>query len=540
MKLMVKRAAGGSCLRLLLVPVLLLGPLLAAEGADTTDAPVAKPLRAADLYVPGQLVVKIRPGRQIAQLADLNAGFLVQSAEAVFPGATSDLRYVYRLQVGAGTDLWHMAIQYARHPDVAYAEPNMRGWLAARPSDPLLPSQYNLHNVGQTGGARDADVDAAETLLFYLDNPPIYDPVLAMLDTGVELDHPDLVGHLLGGIDFLDDDDDPSDTDGHGTGTASIVGAQLDNAEGIAGLCPNCTIRPVRVGSWVVHFGSVEVAEGIVYAADPTRGAADVISMSLGGTCSDLWTDAVDYAFDQDVLMVAAAGNYTLVVVYPAAYPRVVAVGATDDRDRVPWWVPVIGTIDVHAPGVRVPVAERFASYGTMTGTSSATPHVAGTAALLLGQNPTLTAGEIRRIIIDSADPKGGLLNRYRRLNSYQAILRAQDPTASPIDPPHEACQAIPLSAARRAAVDRVVAAVDDARGGLALRDVLQRHRIQIGALVTMNPELTRLALAVADTASVTPADTHPLRSFLEMLSAYGNPDLRADLLLVVAALRSL
>jgi hypothetical protein len=520
------------------VPVLLLGPLLAAEGADTTDAPAAEPLRAADLYVPGQLVVKIRPGRQIAQLADLNARFLVQSAEAVFPGATSDLRHVYRLKVGAGTDLWHMAIQYARHPDVAYAEPNMRTWLAARPSDPLIPQQYNLHNVGQTGGVRDADVDAAETLRFCLDNPPVYDPVLAMLDTGVELDHPDLVGHLLGGIDFLDDDDDPSDTDGHGTGTASIVGAQLDNAEGIAGLCPNCTIRPVRVGSWVVHFGSVEVAEGIVYAADPARGAADVISMSLGGTCSDLWTDAVDYAFDQDVLMVAAAGNYTLVVVYPAAYPRVVAVGATDDRDRVPWWVPVFGTIDVHAPGVRVPVAERFASYGTMTGTSSATPHVAGTAALLLGQNPTLTAGEIRRIIINSADPKGGLLNRYRRLNSHQAILRAQDPPSSPIDPPHEACQPIPLSAARRAAVDRMVAAVDDARGGLALRDVLHRHRIQIGALVTMNPELTRLALDVADGASVTPADTNPLRRFLEMLSVYGNPDLRADLQLVVGALR--
>jgi len=78
-----------------------------------------------------------------------------------------------------------MAIQYARHPDVAYAEPNMRTWLAARPSDPLIPQQYNLHNVGQTGGVRDADVDAAETLRFYLDNPPVYDPVLAMLDTGV-------------------------------------------------------------------------------------------------------------------------------------------------------------------------------------------------------------------------------------------------------------------------------------------------------------------------------------------------------------------
>jgi len=528
-----------TCLRLFLVPILLLGSLVAVAGADPTNAPAAEPRRASDLYVPGELVVKVRPERHIAELADLNARFLVQSAEAIFPSATSDLRHIYRLKVGAGTDLWHMALQYARHPSVAYAEPNMRAWLAARPNDPLLSTQYNLHNIGQTGGVRDADVDAAEALRFYIDNPPIYEPVVAVLDTGVELDHPDLVGHLLSGIDFLDDDDDPSDTYGHGTGTASIVAAQLHNAEGIAGLCPNCMIRPVRVGSFVVHFGSVEVAEGIFYAADPTQGAADVISMSLGGTCSDLWTDAVDYAFDQDVLMVAAAGNYTLVVVYPAAYPRVMAVGATDDRDQVPLWVPVIGRIDMYAPGVGVPVAERFASYANMTGTSSATPHVAGTAALLRGQNPSLTARQIRQIIGDSADEKGGILNRYWRLNSHQAILRAQNPPASPIDPPHENCQVIPLPATQRAAVDRVVAKVDSAHRGLALREVLHRHRIQIGALVTVNPGLTQLALEVADAAKVTPAGTDALRRFLETLSVYGNADLRADLQLMVSALEA-
>ena len=524
-------------LRLLLVPMLLLGPLVAVAGADTTNAPAAEPRRAADLYVPGQLVVKVRPGRHIAELADLNARFVVQSAEAVFPSATSDLRSIYRLRVGAGTDLWHMAVQYARHPSVAYAEPNMRAWLTARPNDPLLPTQYNLHNIGQTGGLRDADVDAAEALRFYTDNPPIYEPVVAVLDTGVDLAHPDLVGHLLSGIDFLDDDDDPSDTYGHGTGTASIVAAQPNNAEGIAGLCPNCMIRPVRVGSFVVHFGSVEVAEGIFYAANPTQGAADVVSMSLGGTCSDLWTDAVDYAFDQDVLLVSAAGNYTLVVVYPAAYPRVLAVGATDHRDQVPLWVPVIGRIDVYAPGVDVPVAERFASYAKMTGTSSATPHVAGTAALLRGQNPSLTARQIRQIIVDSADAKGTILTRYWRVNSHRAILRAQNPPASPINPPHESCQVIPFPVTQRAAVDRVVAKADSAHRGLALREVLDRNRIQIGALVTVNPELTQLAAEVADAANVPRADTDALRRFLEMLSVYGNADLRAELQPVVSAL---
>jgi hypothetical protein len=416
----------------------------------------------------------------------------------------------------------------------------MRAWLTARPNDPLVSTQYNLHNTGQTGGVPDADVDAAEARRFYIDHPPTYDPVVAFLDTGVELDHPDLASHLLGGIDFLGDDDDPSDTDGHGTGTASIVGAGLDNAEGIAGLCPNCMIRPVRVGSWVVHFGSAEVAEGIVYAADPARGGADVISMSLGGTCSDLWTDAVDYAFGQDVLLVAAAGNYTGVVVYPAAYPRVIGVGATDHRDQVPWWVPVIGTIDLYAPGVDVPVAARSASYATMTGTSAATPHVAGTAALVRGQNPGLTGREIRQIIVDSADRKGSFLSRYLRLNTYRAMLRAQSPPASPVDPPHESCQFIPLSAAQRAAVGRIVADADyRSQGSLALRDVLHRHRIQTGALVTVNPELTRLALEAADATKTPAAGAEGLRRLLEALSVHGSADLRADLQPMVNALRA-
>jgi len=235
---------------------------------------------------------------------------------------------------------------------------------------------------------------------------------------------------------------------------------------------------------------------------------------------------------------VAAAGNYTVVVVYPAAYPRVVGVGATDHRDEVPWWVPVIGTIDVYAPGVDVPVAERSASYGKMTGTSAATPHVAATAALLRGQNPALTAREIWQIILDSADRKGSLLSRYLRLNTNRALTRAQSPPANPIDPPHEGCQALPLSAAQRAAVDRMVAGVDHrSHDRLALRDVLHRHRIQIGALVTVNAQLTKLALAMAAAANGSPERTDGLRRFLDTLSAYGNADLRADLQPVVNAL---
>ena len=506
--------------------------------ADSTIFPHSRPADE-ELYLSGQLVVKLKPGTAISTLNRLNTRFGVESVEPVFPAARSHLRQIYRLRLNRNLDIWHVALQYANHADVAYAEPNLRAKLASRPNDPLLSTQYNLHNVGQTGGTPDADVDAAETLQFYLNNPPVYDPIVAVLDTGVDLTHPDLVDQLLDGFDFFGNDDDPTDTEGHGTAVTSILGAGVNNSEGIAGLCPNCQVRPVRVGSWVVHFGSVEVAEGIFYAADPDQGNADVVNMSLGGTCSDLWTDAVDYAYDQDVLLVAAAGNYTAVVVYPAAYPRVIAVGATDDRDNVPLWVPFLGTINIHAPGVEVPVANRFNQYGTQTGTSAATPHVAGTAGLLLGQAPTLTTQEIRQIIQDSADRKGSFLFPFSRLNSYQAILQAQTPPPNPFDPPREACSFIPLSLADREAVDRVVTSADATATNLDLENILYRHRIQIGALIMAYPELSQRVARLAEAAEDDPTDWQALLNLLQALYPYGNPDLQADLRPVLAVLSS-
>lgn len=481
---------------LLLVLVTLVHGAVQAT-AQTNEA--AWPLSGAaapDLVIPGEMVVKLKPGFEIAALAELNNLFAVAAIERLFPNASDSFAQIYRLKLDPASDVWHVALAYAEHPAVAYAEPNMRAWLTGGPNDPLVSTQWNLHNVGQTGGAPDADVDAREAGAFYLEHPPVYDPVVAILDTGVDYNHPDLAAAMLPGYDFLGDDADPMDMEGHGTGTASIVGAGINNGVGLAGLCPNCSILPVRVGAWVVHFGSIEVAEGIMYAANPAQGNADIISMSLGGTCSDLWTDAVDYAHDQDVFMVAAAGNYTLVVVYPAAYPRVMAAGATDHYDDVPWWVPILGAIEMYAPGVDVPVADLGNGYDTMTGTSSATPHLAATAGLLLGQNPNLTVPELRQIIINTGDEKGSFLNRYYRLNTFQAILQADSPPGNPYDPGHEQCQIIPL-APQRAAFEQAVADFDARLTGQPLATLLQRHRLQIAALLMANSDLFEHALSV-------------------------------------------
>lgn len=522
--------------RKLLLPIMLLVLFILSReklvGADTSQSILPPSTASADeLVVPGEMVVKLKNNFQVSALTTLNDQFKVDSIEPVFPAATDSLAQIYRLKVAADADVWSMALAYAQHPAVAYAEPNLRAWLfpSIEARDPLLRRQWNLNNVGQTGGTPDADVDAREAAVYYIQNPPVYNPVVAVLDTGVDYNHPDLAAAMLPGYDFVSDDADPMDTNGHGTGTSSIIGARYNNGIGIAGLCPNCSILPVRVGTWVVHFGSIEVAEGIFYAADPQQGNADIISMSLGGTCSDLWTDAVDYAYGQDVFMVAAAGNYTVVVVYPAAYPRVMVAGATDHNDDIPWWVPSIGSIDMYAPGVDVPVADWGGSYDTMTGTSSATPHIAATAALLLGQNPALTTPDMRQIIVNTGDQIGNFLFPHSRLNVAQAIVLADTPPANPYNPPHEDCAAIPIGP-YRAAFAQAVNQLDAQLGGQPLADLLQRHRIQIGALLMTNADLLQLAQDVTK-------DTTVWASLLSGLAGKANPDLRYDLLNLLSTL---
>ncbi|MFE4514766.1 type VII secretion-associated serine protease mycosin [Kitasatospora sp. NPDC056783] len=236
--------------------------------------------------------------------------------------------------------------------------------------------------------------------------------VVAVIDSGVMKDHQDLAGQVLPGADFTGEGSDGTvDKDGHGTGMASLIaGHGHGDKAGIMGLAPRAKILPVRV-SWtpadtVAQSG---LAKGIRFAVD--RGAK-VVNMSIGGySGTDQETrQAVKYAVDHDVVLVASSGNsgqQAASVEYPAAFPGVVAVGAVDRQGR-PWEKSTFGPeTTLVAPGVEInrASAKSSAGYGVANGTSDSTAYVSATAALIRAKYPNLSAGQVVNRMIKSATP---------------------------------------------------------------------------------------------------------------------------------------
>lgn len=235
--------------------------------------------------------------------------------------------------------------------------------------------------------------------------------IVAVIDSGVNVDHPDLVGRILDGYDFVNDDEEAFDDHGHGTHIAGLIAANANNGTGSAGLCPLCSILPIKVlnasnvGTWS------DVAAGIVYAVDH---GAQIINLSLGGTSNaPVVQAAVAYATEHDVLIVAAAGNSRSdTLFYPAALEDAIAVSATR-QDDTRWSLSNYGAwVDVAAPGYTIystyhDLNNYYGGYIFMSGTSMAAPHVAGLAGLLLSQNPERTATDLRRILLETADDLG-------------------------------------------------------------------------------------------------------------------------------------
>ncbi|OUC06819.1 hypothetical protein RY27_18675, partial [Litorilinea aerophila] len=174
--------------------------------------------------------------------------------------------------------------------------------------------------------------------------------VIAMLDTGLNLQHPEFAGRIVPGYDFVNDDPDPTDDHGHGTHAAGLIAAAIDNGIGLAGVCPNCRLMPIKVlngqnsGTWF------NVARGILFAVDH---GARVINLSLGSSVpSQTVAEAVRYAEERGVLVVAAAGNADSdAPFYPAALDPVIGVSATMENDQT-WSLSNQGSyVDVAAPG---------------------------------------------------------------------------------------------------------------------------------------------------------------------------------------------
>lgn len=232
------------------------------------------------------------------------------------------------------------------------------------------------------------------------------DVPIAILDSGADPNHEDLKERITHGYNAFKDDGEFYDEHGHGTHVAGIIAAATNNVKGIAGVSWFNPILPVKVLNENAEGTAFEVANGIRWATDH---GAKVINMSLGDTFdSKIMYDAIRYAYKNDVVLIAAAGNDNVdTPMYPAAYDEVLAVSAVDNKRHKAIFSNYGNHIDVTAPGEHIPSTFLDNSYVMMSGTSMAAPHVAGLAGLIRSINPDLTNKEVVELIRSTANDIG-------------------------------------------------------------------------------------------------------------------------------------
>jgi subtilisin family serine protease len=226
--------------------------------------------------------------------------------------------------------------------------------------------------------------------------------IVAVLDTGVQSNHPDLKGKLIEGVNLVTAEAAPDDDVGHGTHVSGIIGATVNNGEGVAGVSWYNKIMPVKVLDSSGAGSTYTVAKGIIWAVDH---GAKVINMSLGNYAeAEFLHDAIKYAYERDVVMIAASGNdNTDRPGYPAAYPEVFAVAATNSNKEKASFSNYGDYIDVAAPGDSIASTYPGSQYASLSGTSMASPHVAALAGLIRSVNPELSNVEVMEIMQKSA-----------------------------------------------------------------------------------------------------------------------------------------
>jgi len=257
-------------------------------------------------------------------------------------------------------------------PAVISSEPDYKVWALydynVPTSDPLIAQQWSLAPTG----VMNVWNDVPETAV-----------TVAVIDSGVCTTHPDLAGRVLSGWDYVDDDANPQDRNGHGCGVSSVIAANIDDAIGIAGIAPNAMILPLRVLNASGSGSYSDVAQAIIDATDL---GANIINLSLGGSASStLLHDAVKYANNRGVIVIAAAGNDGANrALYPAAYAEVISVGALDQNLNIASFSNYGSQIDVWSPGANIITAYLNDGYAMQNGTSFAAPIVSGIAAMEL------------------------------------------------------------------------------------------------------------------------------------------------------------
>ena len=351
--------------------------------------------------------------------------------------------------------------QYSQLPEVEYAEPNYEINLEEEASGPLLPilphdpqftDQWALANSGQRGGKKGADISAT---LAWAKTTGSEKVVVAVLDSGVDYTHEDLITNMwtrpanmspyqdselgvvddLTGYNAIDNTSDPMDENGHGTHCAGIIGAEGENDLGIAGVNWKVQIMPLKFMN-AGGFGTTKDAiEAINYVIDRKKAGVNVriISASWGSTQKSRALETViRKAYENDILFVAAAGNASTNndrrPHFPSNYnvPNVISVAALDRNDQLATFSNFgANTVAIAAPGVDILSTWLGNAYEEKSGTSMATPVVAGVAALIVSENTRISVDDLKKRILDSTDPIVALKGKTAtggRINAAKAI----------------------------------------------------------------------------------------------------------------------
>ncbi|MHC4644376.1 MAG: S8 family serine peptidase [Planctomycetota bacterium] len=396
-------------------------------------------------YKPGELLVRFAPrtnGKQRtkaereAVLAAIGGGNIRRSYRLV-PGLS-----VVKLPKGLSVE---KALRiFNTKSEILYAEPDYYVEAVATPNDPNFSDLWGMHNTGQEGGTADADIDAPEAWDLETDANEI---IVAVIDTGVDYGHPDLSANMwtdangFRGKDFVNDDNSPMDDNFHGTHCAGTIGAVGDNNQGVTGVCWDVQVMALK---FLDEYGRGDINDAIASIEYAVQNGAKVLSNSWGGySYSESLKEAIEAADANGVLFVAAAGNdYASTEVwphYPSSYDcnNIIAVLSTDRYDELSSFSNYgLISVDVGAPGSDIlstmPRNKTTAMnlyglstyYDELSGTSMATPHVAGACALVWSEYPTLTHLEVKEIILETIDVTlPGLCVSGGRLNLHNALI---------------------------------------------------------------------------------------------------------------------
>ena len=365
----------------------------------------------------------------------------------------------YSVSVPTGTSMQQALAFWQSHPNVAIVTPDFELTTQSIPNDPSFGSLWGLSNNGSQGGLLNADINIEPAWAL----GTATSIVTAVIDTGVDYTHPDLASNIwtntdevagngidddgngfvddVRGWDFVNNDSDPMDDNGHGTHVAGTIGAVGNNGIGVTGVAWTASIMPLK---FLDQSGSGSLSDAIKAIQYARVNGAKIINASWGGGgFSSALQSAISQFITSGGLFVAAAGNEAtnndVTPSYPANYQGVISVGASTRTDTRASFSNYGTSVDVFAPGQSILSTLPGNRYGSLSGTSMATPQVAGALALLWGQNPTLSATTISQALINSTDNVLRASNStHGRINVGAAAtaLRASNPTTPPTTPP--------------------------------------------------------------------------------------------------------